>query len=408
MRHGGRRAAAAGRAYDVVVVGARCAGAATAMLLARHGLRVLVVDRGRPGTDTLSTHALMWGGVLQLARWGVLPALDAAGTPVVRATSFHYGEETLRIPLAPRDGAPGLYAPRRYLLDAVLADAAAAAGAELLYGARVLELLVTRKGRVRGVLLEDAAGARRRVQAGLVVGADGLRSTVAGLVGAEAYRVGRHSSGVVYGYFAGLGEDGYHWHYSRARSSVGVIPTNGGLSCVFAAVSSRRFRDEIARDARAGLRSILAECAPPLGDKIARLEPAERLRGFAGELGFVRRSVGPGWALVGDAAYFKDPITAHGITDALRDAELLARAVASGSESALFAYPEARDAMALGLFEVTDEIASYEWDLAAVQRMHVVLSQEMKAEVREMGTLWGGPAAPPLDPRPSPLAGPSA
>ena len=123
--------------YDVVIVGARCAGAATAMLLARAGHRVLVVDRGRYGTDTLSTHALMRGAVIQLHRWNVLPAVVAAGTTPVRQATFFYGDESVAVPIAPRDGIDALYAPRRHVLDRLLVDAARVAGADVAYGVRI-------------------------------------------------------------------------------------------------------------------------------------------------------------------------------------------------------------------------------------------------------------------------------
>ena len=110
--------------YDVVVVGARAAGAATAMLLARCGVRVLAVDRGGYGTDTLSTHALMRAGVLQLARWGLLERIEAEGTPRVQRTVFHYEDEVLDILIKPRHGVPALFAPRRTVLDRILVDAA--------------------------------------------------------------------------------------------------------------------------------------------------------------------------------------------------------------------------------------------------------------------------------------------
>src|SRR6188472_160967 len=126
--------------YDVVVVGARCAGAATAMLLARAGHRVLVVDRGRYGTDTLSTHALMRGAVVQLHRWNVLPAVIAAGTTPVRQATFFYGDESVSVPIAPREGIDALYAPRRHVLDRLLVDAARAAGADVAHGVRIKEL----------------------------------------------------------------------------------------------------------------------------------------------------------------------------------------------------------------------------------------------------------------------------
>ena len=165
--------------YDVVIAGARCAGAATALLLARQGLRVLVVDRGQYGTDTLSTHALMRGALVQLREWGVLSALEAAVTPLVRSTSFHYADREVRIPIKPRGGVPGLMAPRRFLLDRTLVDAARAAGAEVVYGLRVADLVRGNGGPVTGVELEDGNGTLHRVAAYLVIGADGMRSTVA-------------------------------------------------------------------------------------------------------------------------------------------------------------------------------------------------------------------------------------
>jgi 2-polyprenyl-6-methoxyphenol hydroxylase-like FAD-dependent oxidoreductase len=370
--------------YDVVVAGARCAGAATALLLARKGLRVLVVDRGRYGTDTLSTHALMRGAVVQLAEWGLLGALEAAGTPLVRTTSFHYAEREVRVEVKARDGIPGLFAPRRVLLDRLLVDAARAAGAEVVYGLRVSDLVRRSDGRVAGVVVEDGNGNRFRVFAEVVVGADGLHSTVARLAGAEVYETARHAGGVVYGYFSGLANDGYHWHF-RPGASVGRIPTNDGLTCVFAGTSARRFRDELGRDIAAGFARVLAEADPELADAVAAARRSGSLRGFPGQPGFLRQSFGPGFALVGDAAYFKDPITAHGITDALRDAELVACAVAEGSQAAFARYQETRDALAHGIFELSDRIASFEWDLPALEAMHLALSEQMKREVAALG-----------------------
>ncbi len=129
---------------------------------------------------------------------------------------------------------------------------------------------------------------------------------------------------------------------------------------------------------------MLEECSPALARSVAEGQMSGNLRGFPGQTGLLRQSWGRGWALVGDAAYFKDPLTAHGITDALRDAELLARAVVECSETALAGYQSTRDAMATGLFDVTDEIASFAWDLPTVKEMHLRLSDEMKREVVAM------------------------
>jgi menaquinone-9 beta-reductase len=377
--------------YDVVVVGARCAGAATAMLLARQGVRVLVVDRERYGVDTLSTHALMRGGVLQLHRWGILDEIKAAGTPTVQSTSFHYGDEVVEIQIKPKEGIDGLYAPRRNVMDPLLVDAARSAGAEVAYETRLVDL-VRRDNRVRGVCLRSADGRDFEVGAELVIGADGARSTVAGLVGAERYKTGRHATGVVFSYWADTGITGYHWCY-RPGVSVGVIPTNDGLACVFVSVSQSRFRDEIADDVGAAYLRLLKECNPRLSTVVDRATRAEKYRGFAGEVGFFRQSYGPGWALVGDAGYFKDPLTAHGMTDALIDAELLARSAVRGSESALAEYQRARDDRAMELFDVTDAIASYDWDLTRVAELHRSLSDEMKKETAAVAS-WNQDGLP--------------
>ena len=130
---------------DAVVVGARCAGAATALLLARAGARVVLVDKGAYGSDALSTHALMRGAVLQLHRWGVLPTIVAAGTPPVRSTTFSYSDQDVTVPIEPRFGVSALYAPRRALLDRALVDAAGDSGADVRYGVRIDDVIIDRR-----------------------------------------------------------------------------------------------------------------------------------------------------------------------------------------------------------------------------------------------------------------------
>jgi flavin-dependent dehydrogenase len=369
-----------------VVVGARCAGAATAMLLARRGLRVLALERSRYGSDTLSTHALMRSGVLQLERWGVLEGLKAAATPAVRRTCFHYGEETVDLAIKPRDGVDALYAPRRTVLDALLQDAAQASGAEIRFGVRVVDLMRSNDGRVCGVVLREEDGTPAEIEAGVVIGADGVRSTVARLVEAELVNAGVHATGNVYGYLKGLDIDGYHWYY-RPKVSAGAIPTNDRETCVFVSMPQRRFRDEIRPDVEAGFRRVLTESAPDLAARVAEAEQHGRLMAFAGVQGFLRRCWGPGWALVGDAGYFKDPLTAHGISDALRDAELLVRAVARGTEGAFADYQRTRDELSIGLFEITDAVASFGWSIEEIKQLHMDLSKEMNREVEALVSL---------------------
>jgi len=366
--------------YDAIVVGARCAGAATAMLLARRGLRVLLFDRDRRGADTLSTLALMRAGVLQLRRWGLLEQVRASGAAAIRSTSFVYGDEVITVPIKSRDGVDALYAPRRTSLDVLLADAAAAAGAEVRYGPRLVDLIRGSNGRVAGVILEDRSRSVHRVAADLVIGADGLRSTVAQKVDAPTYREGRHACGVVYAMWRGLANAGNRWYY-RPGISVGAIPTNDGVTCVFVAIPPARFHQELRPDFAAGYRRAVTECAPALAAELLDASPAEPFRGFPGHPGVMRQSHGPGWALVGDAGYFKDPITAHGISDALRDAEFLARAVERGSDRALAAYQSNRDELSRELFEITDVIAGFEWDLDRIKPLHKALSVAMNNEV---------------------------
>ena len=312
--------------YDVIIAGARCAGAATALLLARQGARVLVLDKSRYGTDTLSTHALMRGAVLQLHRWGLLPAVAGAGTPPVRSTTFHLADAVTTISVKPRHGVEALYAPRRSVLDAILADAARGAGADVRFGATVTGLRRDRAGRVTGIT-GRAGEARLEASADLVVGADGRRSAVARYAGARAVHVAPASSVLIYRYVRHDAADGYHWYF-RDGAAAGVIPTNDGLACVFAATSAERLRREPDRGAEAAWRHILDRAAPGLAERLDHRGAAGPPRVFPGLTGYLREAAGPGWALVGDAGYFKDPITAHGITDALRDAEILARVIA--------------------------------------------------------------------------------
>lgn len=369
--------------YDAVVVGARCAGASTAMLLARRGMRVLVLDRGQYGTDTLSTHALMRGGVLHLHRWGVLPTLIELGTPPVRTTTFHYGEEAIAVAIKPGNGIDALYAPRRTLLDSVLVDAAREAGAEVRYGMTLADLRYDGEGRVIGAVALDADGRLNEFAAGLVIGADGIGSAVARLARAEVTHQASHATATVFGYFAGIPDTGYHWHYVEG-ASVGRIPTNGGRTCVFVSVSPARYRAQILKDRETGFHAVLREVAPGLACASLRAPQDGPLHAFAGRRGFLRQAHGPGWALVGDAGYFKDPITAHGITDALRDAELLADAAVEGTRAAFARYEATRDALSRPLLDVTDAIAAYDWDLDRVKELHKTLNQAMKREVEHL------------------------
>jgi 2-polyprenyl-6-methoxyphenol hydroxylase-like FAD-dependent oxidoreductase len=382
--------------YDVVVVGARVSGASTAFLLARAGLKVALLDRGAYGTDTLSTHGLMRAGVLQLSRWGVLPEVVAAGTPAVEKVLFHYADgDTVQVSIRPSPGVDALYAPRRYLIDRILVDAAASAGADIHHGVTVVELLGAANGRVAGVRAVTRDGRSFTFPARFTVGADGVRSAVAGLVGAPVERTTGPGAAVLFRYHADLGAAGYEWAYGVAGGPVaaGMIPTNDGQTCVFVSTTADRMRSLRRHGTEAAFEALFAAAAPGQLPRLHLSTPSGRMHGWAGMPGVVRRSWGPGWALVGDAGYFKDPITAHGITDALRDAELLANAVVEATSGAreetlaLAAYQRQRDALSSRLFEATDQIAAYDWNMDQIRRLLREVSSAMADEVEALERL---------------------
>ncbi len=366
-------------AYDAVVVGARAAGAATAMLLARAGRRVLVLDRSRYGADTLSTHALMRGAVLQLHRWGLLDRVIAAGTPPVRQAVFSYDHGRVVVPVKPSPGVDALYAPRRTLLDPILVDAAEAAGAEVRFGVTVTDLKRER-GWVRGVIGRDEDGRHVEIDAPLVIGADGVRSVVARCVGARVERTGTGATAVISGYWSGLETEGFEWIFTP-RASAGLIPTNAGETCVFVGGTARRVGAGRLRT----LHEMLREAAPDVAARVAAASEPVGVRSFGGRPGFIRRSWGPGWALVGDAGYWKDPLSAHGLTDAFRDAELLARAVVGAGDGdptdALARYQAERDRMAAPLFRAVDRVAALHWTNEEIPGLLMQVSAAMTEEV---------------------------
>jgi flavin-dependent dehydrogenase len=383
------------RGYDAVIVGGRVAGASTALLLARAGLRVAVIERAGAGRDTVSTHALMRGGVLQLSRWGLLHRVVAAGTPAISSTVFHYGDgTTTRVSIRPRAGVDALYAPRRHLFDRLLMDAAAESGADILYDTAVTGLRRDDSGRVRGVRAGRRSGPPVELPAEVTIGADGVRSTVADLVQAPVLRRGGSASAVLYRYVADLPADGYEWAYG-ASAGAGLIPTNDGETCVFVGAAADRMPTLRRAGAEHAFDTLLAQASAGFVERLAAARGAGRLHGWAGVPGYVRHSWGPGWVLVGDAGYFRDPITTHGMTDALRDAELLAGAVLASS-SGLFPAPVAfaryqalRDRLSAALFAATDDVASYRWDVAQVQTLLRRVSSAMTDEVDYLEALSG-------------------
>ncbi|HEY2300029.1 MAG TPA: NAD(P)/FAD-dependent oxidoreductase [Jatrophihabitans sp.] len=379
--------------FDVVVVGGRVAGASTALLLARAGVRVAVVDRSAYGSDALSTHGFMRAGVLQLSRWGLLDEVVAAGTPPIRRTTFHYADgESVDVSIRPGAGVDALYAPRRYLLDRILVDAAARAGADIRHDTTVTGLVRDAGGRVSGVRTLDRAGRTAELRATVTVGADGVRSTVADAVDAPVRWRGRFGSAILYRHFEDIPASGYEWGYGPGAAA-GVLPTNDSMTCVFVGTTPQRMRALRRDGTEHAFATLLSAAAAPLTQRMAAARPAGRMHGWAAFPGLLRRAWGPGWALVGDAGYFKDPISTHGMTDALRDAELLADQIleAIGGVTpqavALARYEARRNRLSRPLFEATEAVASYDWQLAQVRSLLRNVSSAMSDEVDHLQTL---------------------
>jgi flavin-dependent dehydrogenase len=373
---------------DVVVVGARAAGASTALLLARAGLDVILIDRSRYGLDTVSTHALLRGAVVQLRRWGLLDQLVAAGTPPIRRATFHYAAGSTTIDFRPGDA---LYAPRRTLLDPLLVDAAYAAGARVHYGVTAVDVQRDGDGRVCGLYAQDRRGQGLAIRSRLVVGADGYNSAIARLVRAPVERAADGVGAYLYRYWSGVTTDGYESMF-RPSATAGIIPTNEDLTCVFVGGAPQR----LTSGEPDLYTTLLREANPTVAERVLAGSPVGRTRRFTGRPGRMLRPHGPGWALVGDAGYWKDPISAHGLTDALRDAELLARATLSGFESdtldeAIGAYRIERNRLSGELFDITDRIARADWTDRDIEGLMRSLSQSMAAEVAALDELGSWP-----------------
>jgi 2-polyprenyl-6-methoxyphenol hydroxylase-like FAD-dependent oxidoreductase len=309
---------------------------------------------------------------------------DRGGYPPVRQAIFHYGDERLSLPIRSGAGVDALYAPRRTVLDVLLARAAAAAGATFRFGCSVIELEQDSTGRVSGVVLRDRAGSTRTEHARIVIGADGRHSSVADLVAAGTRYTGRSASAFVYGYYRDLPVDGYEWFY-RPGLAVGAIPTNDHLTCVFVAAPPARVAELVQHGGPDHAMRAVAG-AFTLGDRIIPATQVDGLRYMRGLPGYLRSSTGPGWALVGDSGYWKDPLTTHGLSDAFRDAELLARAVVAAPDPgpaqgyALADYRAQRAALAHPLLDVTERIAAFEWDLTEIRQLLIQLSAVMNDE----------------------------
>jgi 2-polyprenyl-6-methoxyphenol hydroxylase-like FAD-dependent oxidoreductase len=352
----GHRPAPVTRRYDAIVVGARCAGAATAMLLAGKGYDVLLVDRASFPSDSVSTHVIHPPGLTALRRWGLLDDLVATGCPWLPAYTFDLGPLVITGTPSAADGTAGAYAPRRIVLDELLVRAAQKAGAELREGFSVTEL-ITDGDQVTGVRGHARGGMEVSEYARVVVGADGVHSRVAEQVNAPRYREGPVLGSAYYAYWSGVPAAGALWMLRPGRG-YGMIPTNGDLTLVLAAWPQAEAA-VVKRDLQA---NYLSEVTTALGGRLDGGRQETRVVG-EGVPNRFRTPFGPGWALVGDAGYAKDPVTAQGITDAFHDAEMCADALdavwrsSRGYDEALGEYQQRRDERVLPMYEFTGQLA---------------------------------------------------
>jgi flavin-dependent dehydrogenase len=384
--------------YDAIVVGARCGGSPTAMLLARNGYRVLLVDRATFPSDTMSTHLAHPPAVAALDRWGILDKLEATNCPPITRYSFDFGPVAVAGTPRPSNGTAKAYCPRRIVLDALLVEAAAAAGAEMREAFTVDEVL-TEDGRVTGIRGHAKGGETVTEHAKVVIGADGRHSIVAKAVEPESYNEVPPLAPAYYAYWSGLPTDGFDT-YIRAESGRGwaAIPTHDGLTCLVQGTPQADFattKKDVEGTYLEGF-----ELAPEFAE---RIRAAKRESGFmgAGDLaGYFRKPYGPGWALVGDAGYHKHPITAFGITDAFRDAEAVAAALDDAFserrafDDAMADYQRARDEHAMPIYEFTNDFATLEPPPPEMQQLIGAMQGNQEAQDGFVSVMAGTLPAP--------------
>ncbi|MEP7202814.1 MAG: NAD(P)/FAD-dependent oxidoreductase [Ilumatobacteraceae bacterium] len=348
--------------YDAIIVGARCAGASTAMLLARDGYRVLVVDRAAFPSDTVSTHVIHAPGIASLRRWGLLDQVLDTGCPPIDQYSFDFGPFTIAGTPRPADGSSSAFAPRRILLDKILVDAAVAAGAEVRERFTVENVVFDDDGTVIGIRGHDRGGASVVERARVVIGADGRNSQVAKALRPEQYHEKPMLLWGYYTYWSDLPVDGFEI-VVRPNRGWGAAPTNDGLTMLvvgWPASEAAAYKTDVEANYMQTL-----DLAPEFAERVRAATRQDRFTG-GGVPNFFRKPFGPGWALVGDAGYTKDPITAQGISDAFRDAELCAAALRQAFtgtatfDAAMAAYQHQRDEQVLPVFEFTTQLATLE------------------------------------------------
>ncbi|MGE3799304.1 MAG: NAD(P)/FAD-dependent oxidoreductase [Thermomicrobiales bacterium] len=375
----------------MIVVGARCAGSPTAMLLAQRGYRVLLVDKATFPSDTMSTHYIHQTGTSRLATWGLLDEVIATGVPPIGEMSLDFGPVVLRGTAPAYEGERRAIAPRRIALDSVLLRAAVRAGVEFRDQFTVDELLWD-GDRVIGVRGHARGMSSVEERASIVVGADGQHSLVAKLTGAATYNEVPAQSCAYYAYWRGYPID-FAELYIRPEQTLISAPTNDGNALVINYWPVDQFQT-VRKDIEGHFDKAL-DTAPDLAERVRSGQQVERFRGTSDLRNFFRKPYGPGWALVGDAGYHKDPITAQGISDAFRDAELLALAIDDGCsgkqplDDALAAYEQTRNESAFPMFQITCDMARLQPPSPEQEALIAALPGNQEQIDRFIGTVAG-------------------
>ncbi len=305
--------------YDVIVIGARCAGSPAAMLFARKGYRVLLLEKARFPQDTLSSHYIHQQGVALLNRWGLLDKIRDSGCQPIEHQSYEAPGVRIDGFSLPIDGLRTTYAPRRFVLDPILADGAVASGVEFREGCAVTDL-VFEDGRVVGVWYTTPGGGEATDRARLVVGADGMRSLVARKAGAPNVIEHPRMTCTYYSYWADV--PAHFELYERPGRWIGVLPTNDDLTLLMAYFPQDEFSG-VRKEVEPAYLEAFRTTAPELYERMRSGRRVEQLYGTGHQENFFRKAFGPGWVLVGDAVNHKDSITARGITEAFVQAHTL-------------------------------------------------------------------------------------
>jgi flavin-dependent dehydrogenase len=377
--------------YDAIVIGARCAGAPTAMLLARKGYRVLLVDKASFPSDHLSTHYIRLPGLALLKRWGLLEKVAALSCPPLTNARVDFGSFVLYGAIPSFEGITATYCPRRTLLDKLLVDAAVEAGAELREGFSVQELH-REDGRVTGIHGRLHGNTREELHARIIIGADGLHSLVARKMQAPMYNIRPTLTCAYYAYWSGAASTDIEV-YQREQRTIVLFPTNDDLVNIYVAWPPQEFARYRADIENNYLQTL--DLVPELSARIRSGKRVGRFRGTADLPNFFRRPYGPGWALAGDAGYHKDPALAFGITDAFRDAELLTEAIDAGFsghrplDDALAHYEQQRNEVGFPLYDLTCQIASFEERPPEVEQLLLALSRNPTETARFLAVMEG-------------------